>query len=91
MYISGICSVDIAQSWAVNPSLQMHEPLTHLPLKEQSLGHSRSTTSDTKEELLGSSPLLLFTYENRFLPAVSPHSFISTVATDIAKDVSPVS
>lgn len=91
MYISGICSVDIAQSWAVNPSLQMHEPLTHFPLKVQSFGHSRSTISDTREELLGSSPLLSFTCENRFLPATSPHSLISTEATEIAKEVSPVS
>lgn len=91
MDIAGICLVDTAQSWAVNPLLQMQEPLTHLPLKVQSLGHSCSTMSDTRGELAGFSSLVSFTYEDRFLPTIPPHSFNSIEATEIAKDVSPVS
>ncbi len=89
--ISGICSNDIAQSFAVYPLSQMHEPLTHLPLNVQSFGQSRSAIPDSMEELSGFSPLLSFIYEDRFLPAISPHSFISMETAEIANDVSPVS
>lgn len=85
----GICLADIAQSLAVNPLLQMHEPLTHFPLKVQSFGHSLSARSERREFFGFPSPLS-FANEDRFLPAISPHSFNSTATVEIAKDVSPV-
>ncbi len=91
MDIEGICSVEIAQSLAVYPLLQMHEPLTHLPLKVQSFGHRSLTMSVSIEELAGFSPTPSLTFEDRFLPMIPPHSFISKEIAEIAKDVSPVS
>ena len=85
----GICLVDIAQSLAVNPLSQTQEPLTHLPLKVQSFGHSLPTMSD-RRELSGFALPLEFVYEDRFLPTIPPHSFNSTATEEIAKDVSPV-
>lgn len=78
-----ICVVDIAQSLAVNPLLQMHELLTH------SFGHSLSARFERREFFGFPSPLS-FAYEDRFLPTIAPHSFNSTAAVEIAKDVSPV-
>lgn len=93
MEISGIWLIDAPQSLAVKPSLQMHDPLTHLPLKVQSFGHNISTMSDRSEGISGAaaSPLLSFAREEIFLPAISPHSFIITVTIEIANEVSPVS
>ena len=65
--------------------------LTHLPLNVQSLGHKFSTISDISGGISGSSSLLSLTYEDMFLPIISPHSFISNVTAERANEVSPVS
>ena len=83
--------MDIAQSSAVYPSLHIQDLFTHLPLKVQSFGHIISVTFDKKEGIVPFSSVLLFTYDDRFLPAISPHSFISKVTAEIANEVSPVS
>lgn len=65
--------------------------LTHLPLNVQSLGHRFSTISDTSGGISGFSSPLSLTYEDTFLPIISPHSFISNVTAERANEVSPVS
>ena len=87
--MSGIWSIDMEQSFAVNPWLQMQVPLTHLPLEVQSLGHKFSTISEISGGISGFSSLLSLTYEDMFLPIISPHSFISNVTAEKANEVSP--
>ena len=78
---------DIEQSFAVNPSLQIQEPLTHFPLNEQSFGHILWAMSDKMEEL--ESPWLLSSlsleYDERFLPTIWPQLFRRTDIAEIAK------
>ena len=81
--------MDIEQSFAVNPWLQIQVRLTHLPLKVQSLGHKFSTISEISRGISGFSPLLSLTYEEMFLPIISPQSFISNVTAERANEVSP--
>lgn len=87
MDIKGVFWSDIEQSFAVNPSLQMQEPLIHFPFNEQSFGHILWAILDKMEELESPWLLLLLSleYDERFLATVWPQSFRSTDIAEIAK------
>ena len=82
--------MDTAQSSAVNSLLQMHDPLTHLPLNMQSLGQSFSMMFVKKDGTFCFSSLLSLILEERFLPTIPPHSLIIKETADVAYEVSPV-
>ena len=65
--------MDTAQSSAVNSLLQIHDPLTHLPLNVQSLGQSFSMMFVNKDRSFCFSSLLSLIFEERFLPTIPPH------------------